>query len=232
MTFNIPNKLRHRKKIEKEAQKWIHLELKDVINPNQIIYECKKKESKYYLTRITQEDIDKEFLNALSHFKVWEKEFNEYVSFTNTELDKINLTTKEKISRKNLEISRVQNQRNKFIKDNMKFKKEWLEWEIYQKEVDSYNWKIQFLRKEIEALDEWERNQILELEIFINVLNNAKNYYKKWNYVQKGKIVSILFSNILLNNKKRLQLQVKPGLETLFNPIWWVIRDSNPGPSP
>ena len=43
MTFNIPNKLRHRKKIEKEAQKWIHLELKDVINPNQIIYECKKK---------------------------------------------------------------------------------------------------------------------------------------------------------------------------------------------
>ncbi|NUJ97482.1 recombinase family protein [Candidatus Gracilibacteria bacterium] len=221
MTFNIPNKLRHRKKIEKEAQKGIHLELKDVISPNQIIYECKRKESKYYLTRITQEDIDKEVLNALSHFKVGEKEFNEYVSFTNTELDKINLTTKEKISRKNLEISRVQNQRNKFIKDNMKFKKEGLEGEIYQKEVDSYNGKIQFLRKEIEALDEGERNQILELEIFINVLNNAKEYYKKGNYVQKGKIVSILFSNILLNNKKRLQLQVKPGLETLFNPIWW-----------
>ena len=114
----------------------------------------------------------------------------------------------------------------------MKFKKEWLEWEIYQKEVDSYNWKIQFLRKEIEALDEWERNQILELEIFINVLNNAKEYYKKWNYVQKGKIVSILFSNILLNNKKRLQLQVKHGFETLFNPIWWIERDSNPRPCP
>ena len=221
MTFNIPNKLRHRKKISKEAEKWKHLELKDVIKPNQIIYECKRKESKYYLTRITQEDIDNEVLRALKYFKVWEKEFDEYVNFTNNELDKIVLTTKEQIWKKNLAISRVKNKRDRFVKDNMKFKKDKLEWEVYKKEVERYNSEIEFLRKEIQDLDKWERDQILELEVFINVLNNAKEYYIKWNYVQKGKIVSILFSNILLDSKKRLQIQVKPGLETLFNPIWW-----------
>jgi len=36
--------------------------------------------------------------------------------------------------------------------------------------------KISLLRKEIEALDDGERNQMIELEIFIDVLNNAHNY--------------------------------------------------------
>jgi hypothetical protein len=70
-------------------------------------------------------------------------------------------------------------------------------------------------------LDDTERNEIVELEVFIDVLNNAKNYYKRANYVQKRKIAKILFLNIKINTKKELVIQIKPELQTLFNPIWW-----------
>jgi len=45
--------------------------------------------------------------------------------------------------------------------------------------------------------------------MFIDVLNNAYDYYKKSDYVQKGKIAEILFLNIQLH-KKKLQVKVKP----------------------
>lgn len=92
---------------------------------------------------------------------------------------------------------------------------------IYEETKEDFDNKVRFLRKEIEALDEGERNEIVELEVFIDLLNNAKNYYKKASYVQKRKIAKILFLNIVLDQEKRLQIKVKPELETLFNPIWW-----------
>jgi len=57
--------------------------------------------------------------------------------------------------------------------------------------------------------------------VFIDILNNAQSYYKKASYVQKRKIAKLLFLNIQINSKKELQIQVKPEVETLFNPIWW-----------
>ena len=50
------------------------------------------------------------------------------------------------------------------------------------------------------------------------MLNNAKKYYEKATYVQKRKIIKILFLNIKINNKKELTVQIKPKLQTLFNP--------------
>jgi hypothetical protein len=45
--------------------------------------------------------------------------------------------------------------------------------------------------------------------MFIDMLNNAEAYYKKANYVQKGKIAQILFLNIKIDHQKRLLIQPK-----------------------
>jgi hypothetical protein len=66
------------------------------------------------------------------------------------------------------------------------------------------------LRKEIAGLDENERNEILEIEMFIILLNKAKSFYLKANYVQKRKIIKILALNIKIDHEKRLRIQVKP----------------------
>lgn len=94
---------------------------------------------------------------------------------------------------------------------------------IYDKEKENFDKQIKFLRKELENLDDIERDWIFELEIFVDMLNNAKKYYEKATYVQKRKIIKILFLNIKINNKKELTVQIKPELQTLFNPVWWTL---------
>ena len=223
LTFSLPNKKRYFSKIEEANKKWKRIELKDVVNPNQIMYTCANKDSKFYKISTNIKEIDEKILKALSKFKIWEKEFLEYKKFINTKLDSITLTTKEKVASKNLEIGRLKTKRTLYIKKYMWWLKDEEELKIYEDEKSNYDKKISLLRKEIENLDEWERNEMLELDVFIDVLNNAESYYKRANYVQKGKIAKILFLNIKIDHKKRLQLQVKPEFETISRPYWWSL---------
>lgn len=68
--------------------------------------------------------------------------------------------------------------------------------------------------------DEDKRRKVVEFETFVNILGNAYKYYTKASYVQKRKIIKILFLNIKIDHKKRLQIAVKPELETLFMSDW------------
>ena len=221
LTFNLPNLKRYEAKINEANKKWIILELKDVIKPNQISYRCANKKSSYYWITYSQEDIDEQIIKVLNDFKVEEKDFKQYIEFTNTRLDDIIKTTKEKQASVNLEISRLKTKKDDYIRNNMSIKKDVDENKIYEDTKSDYDRKIKILRKQIEEMDDTERNEIVELEVFIDVLNNAKEYYKKASYVQKRKIAKILFLNIKINTKKELAVQIKPELQTLFNPIWW-----------
>lgn len=221
LTFNLPNKKRYEDKVLEANKKWNKLELKDVIKPNQISYRCANKQSSYYWVAFSQEDIDKQIIKVLNDFKVEEKDFKQYIEFTNTRLDDIIKTTKEKQASINLEIWRLKAKKDDYIKKHMWINKDDDEMRIYEETKNDIDRKIKSLRKQVEEMDDSERNEIVELEVFIDILNNAKNYYKKASYVQKRKIAKILFSNIKINTKKELAVQIKPELQTLFNPIWW-----------
>lgn len=221
LTFNLPNKNRYEKKIKEANKNWIRLELKDVINPHQISYRCANKQSKYYWVAFSQEDIDNKIIEVLKDFKVSENDFKAYIDFTNSRLDDIIKTTKEKQASIRLRIWRLKNQRTEYIKKNMWYKKDEVEIKIYEETKKDFDKKMEYLEKQNKDLDIWERNEIVELEVFIDMLNDAKNYYKKASYVQKRKITKLLFSNIKINTKKELVIQIKPEVQTLFNPIWW-----------
>lgn len=221
LTFSLPNNKRYFNKIKDASIKGKVLSLKDVVNPNQIIYRCANKSSKYNNLSISVETIDNAIMEKLKWFKIWEKDFQTYVNFTNSRLDDILKSTKEKIASKNLEMWRLKAEKIKYMKDNMSIKKDVEEEKIYEDAKKDYDKKIGFLVKEIEKLNESERNELVELEVFIDVLNNAKSYYEKANYVQKWKIAQILFLNIKIDHEKRLHIQVKPELETLFSPVWY-----------
>ena len=98
-------------------------------------------------------------------------------------MDNIEQTKKERIASKNLEIWRLKSKRTKYIKDNMSIKKDKEESKIYEDTKKDYDRKISILRNEISQLDEWERNDIVELEVFIDILNQTGDYYKRANYV-------------------------------------------------
>jgi len=220
-TFSLPNKKRYFDKIDEANKKWKLLKLQDVVSPSQINYRCANTASKSHKLSVSLEDIDNKIIDVLWGFKVSKKQFDEYVVTINTKLEDITLTTKDKIQKKQVEIGRIKTRKEKYIQANMSKITDNEERSIYEATRNDYDSKIKFLRKEIEALDEWERNEIVELEVFIDILNNAQSYYKKASYVQKRKIAKLLFLNIQINSKKELQIQVKPEVETLFNPIWW-----------
>lgn len=207
LTFNLPNKKRFENKILEAWKNWKKVSFKDVVASHQINYRCANKESKNYWVSVTQDIIDKEILKVLKDFKVSEKDFKKYVDYTNKNLENIINTTKEKQTSLNLQIWRLKSKKEAYIKNNMSIAKDEEEKRIYENEKENFDKQIKFLRK--------------ELEIFIDVLNNAKNYYEKANYVQKGKIAKILFLNITVKSKKELVVHIKPELQTLFNPIWW-----------
>ena len=116
----------------------------------------------------------------------------------------------EKIATKQLEINRLKSEKSKYIEKYMGIKKDREEERIYEKKKAEFDAKVKILKNDIDDLDEDERNEILETEAFINILNNADRYYKNASYVQKRKIVKILFSNTVLDHQKRLHINIKP----------------------
>ncbi|NCP77090.1 hypothetical protein GW830_03075 [bacterium] len=92
----------------------------------------------------------------------------------------------------------------------MGIKKDVDEEKIYENKKKGFDRQIEILTKEIALFVTEERNEVLELEAFINLLNDAGSLYAKASYVQKGKIAKLLFSNMVLDNQKRLHIAVKP----------------------
>ena len=221
LTLSLPNPKRHKDKIVKANLKWIKISFKDVVTPKQIVYRCANKNSKFYNLSITHEEINTEIMNKLSYFKVTEEAYTLFKEFCDQKLDTIILKRKESLTSKNLELWRLRAKKDEYIKKHYGIKKDVDEERIYQNEKNEFERKIEILKKEVDEVESIERNEIFELEVFIEVLNKAKEYYKKANYVQKWKIAKILFSNIVLNHEKRLLIQPKAGLETLFTHHWW-----------
>lgn len=221
LTFSLPNKGRYNKKLETELLKWNKIGLKDIVQPHQIIYRCANKNSKDYNLSINLEDVDKEILKALSYLKVSQEDFEEYLEFARERLRGLELDTKDKVWAINLQIWRIKSDKRQYIEKYMWTAKDKDEQEIYENKKKQYDDEINFLRKQLEKEDENERNEILEMELFIDILNNAEQYYKRANYVQKGKIAKILFLNIKIDHQKRLLIQPKANLETLFTLNWW-----------
>lgn len=85
------------KKNKRIYNKWIIVELKDIVEPHQIKYECKNLKSIHHTLSFTQNIIDNHIIKVLKDFKVWEEEFKQYKNFTNTRLANIIKTTKETI---------------------------------------------------------------------------------------------------------------------------------------
>ena len=216
LTFTLPNKNRFFTKLDKAVEKWEKLILSDIVKPNQIYYRCGNHHSKYYNIQVTANEVDSAIIKKLKDFRVWDKEFSQYLNYSSVQLKEIEVNNQEKIASKNLEINRLKSDKVKYIDKHMGIKKDIEEEYIYEAKKTDFEAKIRILKGEIDDIDESDRNEVMEVEAFMNIICNADSYYKRASYVQKRKITKILFSNIVLDHKKRLHIVVKPWLEQLF----------------
>ena len=122
-------------------------------------------------------------------------------------------------------------QRKKYISENSIMLTLWEEEaNIYSEKKKYYDNCLTTLRNELIWLDEKWRNIVLELEAFTWLMNNASLRYANWSFVQRREISKILFSNIIVNNKKRLTPAVKPIFQNFFhlNGGWYRTRSLFP----
>ena len=213
LSFGLPNRQRFENKIKASGWK---LGFADVVSLHQISYRCTYPESKDYSKPFNAKEIDDAVYRKLKSFKISEQEFNEYVEFSRWELKEIEFDAKTKRQKKLLEISRTISEQNSYVSKNMWIKRDEVEEKIYQREKKRYEEKIAFLQNEMQDIIDDERNEILELEAFLDLLQNISEAYKEATYVQKWKLAKLLFLNIVLDNQKRLTFAVKPWLEHLF----------------
>lgn len=223
LTFSLPNaKKRFFSKLEQLKNEWEIISLKDIVKSSQIYYRCGNHHSDYYNIQITAEEVDLAISKKLKEFRVSDEEFSYYKDHSSIKLKEIEINNLEKVSTKNLEINKLKSDKSKYIDKHMWIKRDIEENRIYEAKKADFENKIRILKWEIDDIDESDRNEVMEVEAFMNILTNAVPYYKNATYVQKRKISKILFLNIVVDHRKRLHVAVKPWLEQLFP--WMVDR--------
>ena len=231
LTFNVPNKNRFIKKLEKLRLTDPNANISDVVNLSQMRYRDINKYSKTKWLEITAEMIDKAIIESLQDFKADEELFSKYLSQIESDVDNRDKKIKEERSKLQLQYNNIESKRKKYISENSIMLTLWEEEaNIYSEKKKYYDNCLTTLRNELIWLDEKWRNIVLELEAFTWLMNNASLRYANWSFVQRREISKILFSNIIVNNKKRLTLAVKPIFQNFFhlNGGWYRTRTYDP----
>lgn len=83
---------------------------------------------------------------------------------------------------------------------------------LYEDKLEEYNKTEAMYKRELDNILAVERDMALELELMAKLLERAANNYKNSSNVRKKKITKLLFSNIYIDNKKRLTILVNPNL--------------------
>jgi hypothetical protein len=78
------------------------------------------------------------------------------------------------------------------------------------RELKMFNNRINILSEQIAELEVQKDKMFYEFEIWVDVLQNIGENYEELPNVRKQEVIRLLFSNLIIDNQKRLTLKVKP----------------------
>lgn len=220
LTFSLSNKWRYTNKlrllqiINKDAS------IKDVVKSNHFVYKSDKVKVDSKQVSFSGEILINSVHNYLKdNFSINEENYEKYRDFQLVEYDKTIKKLNEKRRTTQHQINQIRSLRDNFVRSyisNWSLEKNELQDKVYNQEVTRYNEQISYLEDEIKKLWNTQRNTILEFDGFVQYLSKLATAYDKWSYVRKRKIVTLLFSNIIVTKDKQLIFKAKPWLEDLF----------------
>lgn len=216
---SIPNiNTRHKKNLEKlkKTQKNATL-AEDIIKPQHIYFDVKDKDSKYKWFSVKFDEIENKIIKFLEKMKVPDDAYAQYVDFAKNQADVINDQKRTEANRIQIKMNKLSSKRKEYIKKHMGKNLNEEEQKIYKEELEKYDIELDVLEKDQKENTVSERNELLELTVFLDTMRNASRYYKKVGYVQKREISKIIFSNITVDKKKRLTITVNPNFESFFS---------------
>lgn len=216
LAFYITPKKRFEEKIRKLKITNPKADWKDVVQLHQTRYRLVNKKSKENGLEITWDIIENTVSTFLKSIKIEQKAYDAFIEYSKQLLEQRNDKNNKETTRLSLLLNRKKSDKTQLIQRCMgkNFNKE--EQDIYENQLKQFDTDIDFYHKEIEHISNTERSEIVEQVWLVDLLKNLSERFEKWNIVQKRKIIGLLFSNITVNNKKKLTLAVKPWLEELF----------------
>lgn len=207
----MPNKNRHLKKLERLREHNKNLELKDIIKSQHITYRFEDKIT-WEKVNINFKELEKHIIKFLEKININNQVYQKYVTFLKRDFKEKQLKISENRKILTLRMNNLINQRNEL----WKYRNE-EEDEIYSNKLNQFNEDIEKVKNKISEIWDNEDNNIRNFEIFVNIIRDSSNYYKKATYVQKRKICRLLFLNIIVNSQNQVIINGKRWLEWLFS---------------
>lgn len=154
--------------------------------------------------------VEEAIIAKLDTIEIDQEHYEDFVNHIKDNLDDVNRRAREARNQLAIEINRITKDKTDFIKKNLGERRSIEEDNVYQDELKRYDEKISFIEKEQSKVTVNERNEIMEFQVFVEILQNSSARYRKLNYVQKRNLIGMFFSNIIVDNKKRLAVQANP----------------------
>lgn len=216
-TFYIINKNRGplrrlNKKIEETWNK--NLKLKDVIKNNELWYSANS-----WKIIIKYDVLEKSILNVLKNIKITEEDYKWIIEVYKSQLKEKSKIKENEKKKNNLIIQKLQEKKDELLTINIWNKRDEEEEKIYQKEKTKLNLIIKEKEKENIRLNEDFDNNLFEFEIVLNFMKNAYQTYIKADFVQKRKIIEILFLHIKITPNNVIKFTFNEGIKDFF-PKW------------
>ena len=166
---------------------------------------------------VTYQEIEPQIIKRLQSIKVDKNTYETYVKYV-TEDHKIR-NNEIAVKRKTFtdQQERVENEKRKYRANAI-----WFgimnddERKTYDERIRDFENQIKKIHQYLDELYFEENTEYIEYESFIQIVSNAAKYYELWDTVRRRKIISILSSNLIINDDKSVTIRVKPSLEWLF----------------
>jgi len=185
-TYTLPNPWRFKKKLIKLKETNKKATLGDIVKPNQISFRIMNKSSKDHNLTISFDEVEKQIIKFLNKINVDECEYQEFVNFAKGQADVINKQKRTESNRIQLRINKTTSKRTMYIKRHMGIERNQEEEKIYQQEMDKYDSELDILERDHRANNNSERNEVLELTVFLDIwlegqvtTTKGQNMFKK-----------------------------------------------------
>ncbi len=229
LTAYITKKNHRLKMYERAKNDNPNLELENFIQSSWVRYEIKtnwvkdkktSKTSKGVTISINQDVIEAAIMKVLSTIKVSEKEYKEYVKVFNNKMKEVSKKNQEHQSTIRMRIWTLERDKTEYITKYMWWDfREWEE-EIYKAKLKEFDDQIRLLKTQIDNMVVSERDLAMELKMMTQILERAVDIYKNFSSVRKQKLCKLLFSNLYIDNKKRLTIEVNPAVKNILGVKW------------
>lgn len=207
MSFYLPNKKRFYEKLKSTKK---DITLADVVQSKQIRYRCVNTNSKFRNLELTYDKLEAEVLHLLKNTTISDEGYKMCVERMQERAESEETKAKAEIKKVRFDLNKTEWLKAEYIRKHMGMKKDEMEEKIYEAEKKRYDNIVFNMKQKIDSLESIWRNKLLEFESTLKIVQNSHKYYKNGNYVQRRKIAKILISNIHINAKKQIHINVSP----------------------